>query len=61
MSERVFGFADADKRAYADYFELCLKLLRHRGILALDNVLWYGKVADPTVSTPCFVSACFLI
>ena len=41
--------ADADKRAYADYFELCLKLLRPGGILALDNVLWYGKVADPAV------------
>lgn len=42
--------ADADKRAYAEYFELCLKLLRPGGIVALDNVLWYGKVADPAVS-----------
>ena len=60
MTERVSGLADADKRAYADYFELCLQLLRRRGILALDNVLWYGKVADPAVSTPCFMFACFL-
>lgn len=42
-------YADADKRAYSEYFELCLKLLRSGGILALDNVLWYGRVADPAV------------
>lgn len=42
-------YADADKRAYAEYFESCLDLLRPGGIVALDNVLWYGKVADPEV------------
>ena len=41
--------ADADKRAYAEYFELCLQLVRSGGIIALDNILWYGKVADPEV------------
>ena len=42
--------ADADKRAYKEYFELCLQLVRPGGVIALDNVLWYGKVADPEVS-----------
>lgn len=41
--------ADADKRAYAKYYELCLQLVRPGGIIILDNVLWYGKVADPQV------------
>ena len=42
--------ADADKRSYAEYYELCLQLVKPGGIIALDNVLWYGKVADPEVS-----------
>lgn len=41
--------ADADKRAYIEYYELCLQLVRPGGIIALDNILWYGKVADPEV------------
>ncbi|KAL3154743.1 hypothetical protein ABBQ38_011291 [Trebouxia sp. C0009 RCD-2024] len=44
-----FAFIDADKRAYKEYFELCLQLVRPGGIIALDNVLWYGKVADPEI------------
>ena len=44
--------ADADKRAYADYYELCMQLVRPGGIIALDNVFWYGKVADPEVRRP---------
>ena len=28
------------------YYELGLKLLRAGGLIAIDNVLWYGKVAD---------------
>ena len=28
---------------------MCLQLVRPGGIIALDNVLWYGKVADPEV------------
>ncbi|DBA66121.1 hypothetical protein WJX79_000853 [Trebouxia sp. C0005] len=41
-----FVFIDADKRAYAEYYELCLQLVRPGGVIILDNVLWYGKVAD---------------
>jgi predicted O-methyltransferase YrrM len=41
-----FAFIDADKDNYWGYFEKCLRLLRPGGILAVDNVLWSGRVAD---------------
>ena len=43
------AFVDADKRGYWEYYEKLLKLVRPGGLIAVDNVLWYGKVADPTV------------
>ena len=42
-----FAFIDADKRNYANYYERALTLVRPRGIIAIDNVLWFGSVADP--------------
>lgn len=42
-----FIFIDADKARYDEYYELGLKLLRQGGLIAIDNVLWYGKVAAP--------------
>lgn len=42
-----FAFIDADKKAHMEYFELLLKLVRVGGVIVIDNVLWYGKVADP--------------
>lgn len=45
-----FAFIDADKSAYKTYYELILKLLRPGGLVAVDNTLWSGKVADPAVS-----------
>lgn len=41
-----FLFIDADKTGYAEYFELGLKLIRPGGLIAFDNVLWGGAVAD---------------
>ena len=41
--------ADADKRGYKDYYEQLLKLVKPGGLIAIDNVLWYGRVADPQV------------
>jgi predicted O-methyltransferase YrrM len=42
-----FAFIDADKRNYANYYERSLTLLRRGGLIAIDNVLWSGNVADP--------------
>ena len=44
-----FAFIDADKPAYDAYYEACLKLVRPNGLIAIDNVLWSGKVADESV------------
>jgi len=38
---------DADKQEYPLYVEQALRLLRSGGVLALDNMLWHDKVADP--------------
>ncbi len=42
-----FAFIDADKSNYLNYYERCLELLRPGGLIAIDNVLWGGQVADP--------------
>ncbi len=41
------AFIDADKQNYQNYFEACLKLVRTGGLIAIDNTLWSGRVADP--------------
>jgi predicted O-methyltransferase YrrM len=41
-----FAFIDADKSNYLGYYERCLQLLRAGGLIAVDNVLWSGRVAD---------------
>ena len=41
-----FAFIDADKPNYDGYYERVLKLLRPGGLIAIDNVLWSGAVAD---------------
>ncbi|MDJ0635801.1 MAG: class I SAM-dependent methyltransferase [Xenococcaceae cyanobacterium MO_188.B29] len=42
-----FAFIDADKRNYENYYEKALQLIRPGGLIAVDNVLWFGRVADP--------------
>ncbi|HUE38431.1 MAG TPA: class I SAM-dependent methyltransferase [Candidatus Binatia bacterium] len=43
-----FAFVDGEKKEYSDYYEELLKRLRPGGLLAIDNVFWGGKVADPS-------------
>lgn len=42
-----FVFIDADKPNYANYYDACLPMVRRGGIIAIDNTLWSGWVADP--------------
>ncbi len=44
-----FAFIDADKSNYDSYYERTLQLVRPGGLIAVDNTLWYGRVADPEV------------
>jgi len=41
-----FAFIDADKTGYDGYYERCLALLRPGGVIAIDNALWGGSVAN---------------
>jgi predicted O-methyltransferase YrrM len=51
-----FAFIDADKGNYLAYYERCLELLRPGGLIAVDNTLWSGDVADPGNQKPDTVS-----
>lgn len=41
-----FAFIDADKASYDGYYEMMLKLVRPGGVIAIDNVLWFGRIID---------------
>ena len=41
-------FIDADKANLITYYEQSLDLLRLRGLVIIDNTLWYGRVIDAT-------------
>jgi predicted O-methyltransferase YrrM len=43
------AFIDADKASYDAYYERALQLVRSGGLIAIDNVLWSGRVADDSV------------
>ena len=42
-----FAFIDADKANYVAYYEAIVPRLRPNGVMAVDNVLWSGRVIDP--------------
>ncbi len=39
-------FVDGDKLEYPEYVEQGIRLLRHGGVIAVDNTLWHDRVAD---------------
>ena len=39
-------FLDADKKNYLNYLNLILPLLKKKGVLVSDNVLWSGKILN---------------
>ena len=45
-------FCDADKQEYPAYLTAALRLLRPGGVVAFDNALWGGRVADPGQDDP---------
>jgi O-methyltransferase len=47
QDEFDLAFVDADKTGYDEYYELLLRLVRPGGLIAFDNTLWGGRVADP--------------
>lgn len=47
-----FAFIDADKGNYPVYYEQLLDLIRPGGVIAVDNTLWSGRVADPSEQEP---------
>lgn len=47
-----FAFIDADKPSYDAYYEMMLKLVRPGGLIAIDNVLWFGRVIDASDTSP---------
>ena len=48
-----FAYMDADKERYQEYYEAFLKLLRPKGLIMIDNVLWKGEVCvDKFISEP---------
>ena len=42
-------FIDADKSNYCNYFDLSMQLVRHGGLILIDNTLWKGRVADDDI------------
>ena len=46
------GFIDADKPSYPAYYEEILKRMRPGGLILVDNVLWFGRVVDPSADDP---------
>ncbi|CAN6843613.1 unnamed protein product [Brassica oleracea] len=47
-----FAFADADKSNYPNFHERLLKLVKVGGIIAFDNTLWFGFVAEDEEGVP---------
>jgi predicted O-methyltransferase YrrM len=57
MLEKVSGpfdliFQDGDKTLYAPMLDRLVELLRPRGLLVTDNVLWDGEVVPGFISAP---------
>jgi caffeoyl-CoA O-methyltransferase len=50
-------FIDADKENYDAYFEAVLPRLSERGLIAIDNTLWSGRVLEPPDETTKLIAA----
>ena len=39
-------FIDADKENYKNYYDQSLNLIKTKGLIVVDNVLWHGDIVD---------------
>ncbi|KAJ4895037.1 S-adenosyl-L-methionine-dependent methyltransferases superfamily protein [Raphanus sativus] len=53
-----FAFVDANKTKYEDAYERLMKLVKVGGIIAFDNTLWIGYVAEEEESVPEHLRVC---
>lgn len=51
-----FAFIDADKENYTGYYDRAFRLVRPGGLIAIDNTLWSGQVANPEDQDPSTVA-----
>lgn len=47
-----FCYIDADKESYDTYYQLAVQLVRPGGMIAMDNMMRGGRVADPDNDEP---------
>ena len=40
-------FIDADKQNYSAYYEEAMRIVKNRGLILVDNALWYGRIFEP--------------
>lgn len=40
-------FIDADKQSYSAYYGEAMRIVKNRGLIFVDNALWYGRIFDP--------------
>ena len=45
-----FIYIDGEKREYPEYYKATMNVLKPGGFMIADNVLWNGKVVDPSYS-----------
>lgn len=51
------AFIDADKENYTRYWDLIVPKIRRGGLIAVDNVLWSGRVLNPSDDTDRAIAA----
>ena len=51
-------FIDGNKEQYLDYYKKSIYLIKTKGIIVLDNMLWSGSVLDPKDNESKILNSC---